>query len=88
MKLNQGASVESLVASGDDLYVGGNFTAKGISNIMVVNTASTALTGGGLNDAVFDMYLDGTTLYTAGNFTNTVTSSTTRIRRRERACLS
>lgn len=70
--LDEKATVHALAVIGGVTYAAGNFTASGFDNIMTIeDDNATSLPGEGLNDAVQDMYADGTTLYLGGNFTNT-----------------
>ncbi|KAI7104063.1 hypothetical protein KC352_g37371, partial [Hortaea werneckii] len=72
MSLKSDAQVNALATVGDTLYVAGNFSGDGISNVMSVSDENaTALPGGGLNDHVQTMFLNGSTLYMGGNFTDT-----------------
>jgi len=75
MKLDGGASVDSVIWNGNLAYVGGNFNGDGISNIFSVgstaNSKPQSLSNGGLNDKVQDMYLSGSMLYVGGRFSNT-----------------
>jgi hypothetical protein len=66
------APVTTLIVDGNTLYVGGNFTGNGFSNVFSVSDGNaTSLPGNGLNSEVMTMYHNGTTLYIGGNFTNT-----------------
>lgn len=70
--LDQDASITALAVVDGTLYAGGNFSSSNFDNVVaVVNGNATSLPGQGLNNAVQDIYQDGTTLYMAGNFTNT-----------------
>ncbi|KAI7648105.1 hypothetical protein KC318_g18162, partial [Hortaea werneckii] len=72
MSLKSDAQVNALATVGDTLYVAGNFSGDGISNVMSVSDENaTALPGGGLNDHVQTMFQNGSTLYMGGNFTDT-----------------
>lgn len=73
--LQSDAVVNAVVASGNTLYVAGNFSANGISNVMSVGTNATALPNGGLNSEVQGVYANGSMLYMGGNFTNTADNS-------------
>ncbi|KAF2766928.1 hypothetical protein EJ03DRAFT_344878 [Teratosphaeria nubilosa] len=75
--LSTGATINAIAQSGDALYVAGNFSGDGISNVMEVGTDATALANGGLNANVAVIYANGSTLYFAGNFTNTADQSVT-----------
>ena len=66
-------NVESLVVSGTNLYVGGEFTSAGgvpANNIAVWNGASWSTVDGGVNGSVGAMLLNGTNLYVGGGFTD------------------
>ncbi|KAH6637964.1 cortical protein marker for cell polarity-domain-containing protein [Boeremia exigua] len=69
------ASVVSVVAGDDNLYVGGNFASSdGRNNIFSIGRNAqgpTALNGNGLDDQVNVMFHKDNTLYVGGNFTNT-----------------
>lgn len=69
------ASVTSLASNGQDLYIGGNFSADdGRNNIFVVRQGAespTALPGKGLNSQVMTLFHNDSTIYVGGNFTNT-----------------
>jgi hypothetical protein len=68
------AVVTTLASQGNRLYIGGNFSTSGFSNIFAIDkdaTEPTGLTGGGLNSQVLTTYANGSTLYVGGNFTNT-----------------
>ncbi|KAK5124190.1 hypothetical protein LTR85_001893 [Meristemomyces frigidus] len=73
--LQSDALINAVVSSGDTLYVAGNFSANGISNVMSVGTNATALPNGGLNSEVQGVYANGSMLYMGGNFTNTADNS-------------
>ncbi|KAK5131423.1 hypothetical protein LTR08_000959 [Meristemomyces frigidus] len=75
--LQSGAVVNAVVSSGNTLFVAGNFSGKGISNVMSVGTNATALPNGGLNSEVQGVYANGSMLYMGGNFTNTADNSVT-----------
>jgi hypothetical protein len=76
--LPTGSGVNALATSGDITFVGGNFTTTTFNNIFSVNnSASTPLTGSGLNGEVMTMFLNGTNLYVGGEFTNTSTGGNT-----------
>ena len=70
------ATITSLSADSQRLYVGGNFSADdGRNNIFYVpkdGTSPTALPGHGLNNQVMTLYQNDSMLYVGGNFTNTV----------------
>lgn len=73
------APVMSLATSGDELYVGGNFSSSdGRNNIFSIRKDSTdasALPGNGLNNQVMTIFTNDSTVYVGGNFTNTVDNS-------------
>jgi len=81
MALDGGAMVNTLAVYGQNLYVGGNFTASidatnNINNIFSVGTGNaTSLPNEGLNNAVETIYQNGSLLYVGGNFTSTGDSS-------------
>ena len=77
MNLGSGALVNSVVIQNSTTYVGGNFSTKDFSNIFAISSGnSTSLPGGGLNAEVLTMYLNGTSLFVGGNFTNTSNTNT------------
>jgi hypothetical protein len=64
--------VSSIIASGNDLYVGGRFTSVGtllVNNIARWDGTAWQRVGGGLNRQVYAMTLDGANLYAGGAFT-------------------
>ncbi|ORY01991.1 cortical protein marker for cell polarity-domain-containing protein [Clohesyomyces aquaticus] len=68
------AIVSSVVSNGDSLFVAGNFSGNGFNNILTVGKDAknaSALPGDGLNGEVLTMFLNGSTIYMGGNFTNT-----------------
>lgn len=70
--LKTGSGVNSLTVSGNDTFVGGNFSTDTSKNIFAVDSTGTkALSGGGLNGEVTALFLNGTQLYVAGQFSNT-----------------
>lgn len=73
--LQSGALVNVIVPYEDQIYVAGNFSGQGISNVMLVGKNATALPNGGLNADVQCMYQNGTMLYMGGNFTDTADDS-------------
>jgi len=73
--LHSDAQVNAIVSSGSTLYVAGNFSANGISNVMSIGSNATALPNGGLNSEVQTVYANGSILYMGGNFTNTADNS-------------
>ncbi|KAK5113101.1 hypothetical protein LTR62_003680 [Meristemomyces frigidus] len=73
--LASGASVNAVQTVGSTLYVAGNFSGTGISNVMSVGDNATALAHGGLNAAVEALYQNGSMLYFGGNFSNTADNS-------------
>jgi len=70
-KLRDHARIHAVATIDNDIYVAGNFSGNGISNIMKVDDNVTALPDGGLNSEVQCMFQNGSTLYMGGNFTNT-----------------
>jgi hypothetical protein len=77
VSLQGGADVRVLATVNDTTYVAGNFSSTTYDNIFAVTkTGPAALAGGGLNSHVTTMFLNGTTLYVGGNFTDTSKSST------------
>ncbi|GIZ43032.1 hypothetical protein CKM354_000627600 [Cercospora kikuchii] len=71
------ASFASVIRYNDNLYAAGNFSSDGISNIMSIGSdGAAALPRGGLNGEVFNMMLNGSTLYIGGIFTNTAQDQT------------
>lgn len=77
MQLNSGAQIRSLAVANNATYVGGTFSSNSTSNIMVIaNGDATSLPGGGLDQPVQAIYLNGSYLYVAGNFTNTRDNTT------------
>lgn len=76
MDLDSDAVVNSLAVYDTTTFVAGNFSATGLNNIFsIVGGTTTALAGNGLNAEVLTMYLNGSTLYVGGNFTNTAEST-------------
>ncbi|KAL1860580.1 hypothetical protein VTK73DRAFT_7269 [Phialemonium thermophilum] len=72
-----GSAVNTLASSGDTTFIGGNFTSNGAKNVVAVRgkDGSTKSLDGGLNGEVLAMYLNGTNLFVAGQFTNTMDRS-------------
>jgi hypothetical protein len=73
-------AIVSTVAATDDktIYVGGNFSGKGFSNIFSIKDGAnnvTALKGNGLNSHVYTSYQNGSIIYVGGNFNNTQDNS-------------
>ncbi|KAF2266040.1 hypothetical protein CC78DRAFT_542762 [Lojkania enalia] len=67
-----GAIITSLANDSERLFVGGNFSGDGFSNIFAINaTNPVSLPGEGLDNQVMTFYENGTTLYIGGNFTQT-----------------
>jgi hypothetical protein len=76
MSISAGTGVTSLATSGDTTFIGGDISSGNFSNIFSVTGAGAApLAGGSLNGAVSTLYLQGSSLYVGGNFTNTNTTS-------------
>ncbi|KAF4634869.1 hypothetical protein G7Y89_g3219 [Cudoniella acicularis] len=74
MSLGTGVSVQTLATSGNTTFVGGNFSTTIFQNILqITDSGATPLSGGSLNGQVTTMFLNGTTLYVGGTFTNTTT---------------
>ena len=73
--LDSAAVVNSVLSVGDNIYVAGSFSGSSMNNVMSVAGSAKSLGHGGLNADVNDMYLDGSTLYMGGNFTNTEDNS-------------
>ncbi|HMS42296.1 MAG TPA: kelch repeat-containing protein, partial [Pyrinomonadaceae bacterium] len=82
--------VFALAVSGDNLYVGGQFsqTANGavtnLNNIAVYNLTTNTwspLPGNGLNNWVYDLAVSGNTLFVGGIFTRTFNSSVLNLNR-------
>ncbi|KAH8700797.1 putative cellular morphogenesis protein [Talaromyces proteolyticus] len=71
--LDDTATINSLVQSGDTTYAAGNFSTGSMRNIISFTTSgnATALDGNGLNSHVQSLLLANETLYVGGNFTNT-----------------
>jgi hypothetical protein len=70
-KLRDRALVHAVATVDGDVFVAGNFSGSGISNVMKVGNNATALPGGGLNSEVRCMFHNGSMLYMGGNFSNT-----------------
>lgn len=78
VSIGTGGGVNALTSSSTLTYVGGNFSTSTYDNIFSINsTASSALTGGGLNGPVMALFLNGTILYVGGNFSSTSKTTTT-----------
>lgn len=78
-QMNEDAIVTSLKQMGDATFVGGRFGGQhaALNNIYLIENGNTsALSNGGLNDAVNTMYGDATTLYVGGNFSSTFDNAT------------
>ncbi|KAJ6446172.1 cellular morphogenesis protein [Purpureocillium lavendulum] len=71
-EFNHNAGVKSLVASGDTIFVGGNFTSEKETNIVAIGGSKQDVQSlnGGLNGLVRDMYLEDGKVYVGGDFTN------------------
>ena len=80
--LDTDATITSLAVVGKTTFVGGNFSTSNISNIFAIPDGGnmTALTGRGLNNAVTHFFPFGNLLFVAGNFTDTVSTSTAGIK--------
>jgi hypothetical protein len=75
-------AIVSTITVTDDktIYVGGNFSGKGFSNIFSIKdgaTNATSLKGNGLNSHVYTSYQNGSIIYVGGNFNNTQDNSAT-----------
>ncbi|KAH8815057.1 cortical protein marker for cell polarity-domain-containing protein [Xylogone sp. PMI_703] len=78
ISMENGSGVNVLASSDNDTFVGGNFTTSTSSNIFAVNASGTkALSGGGLNGEVTALFLNSSTLYVGGQFSNTKAGGTT-----------
>lgn len=77
MTLDSDAIINEVVVYQDTVYVAGNFSADGKSNVFAITDGTTAsLPGGGLNAEVQTIYQNGSLLYMGGNFTNTAANDT------------
>ncbi|KAL1303640.1 hypothetical protein AAFC00_006998 [Neodothiora populina] len=78
MNLDFGAVVKDIALDDGALYVVGNFSATGESNVLSVTDGNnaTSLPGNGLNSEILVMYQNGSMLYMGGNFTNTADNDT------------
>lgn len=67
------SAVNTLVTSGDTVFVGGNFTSPSVQHVVALNTkdSTNKTVSGGLNGEVESMLLEGTTLYVGGSFNST-----------------
>ncbi|KAI9838431.1 MAG: hypothetical protein M1837_002486 [Sclerophora amabilis] len=75
--LDSDALITKVVIDDGVRYVGGNFSTDDFDNVFAIRgDSSSALPGGGLNAAVFDMLLSDGLLYVGGNFTDTSKSQT------------
>ncbi|KAF2207647.1 hypothetical protein CERZMDRAFT_88315 [Cercospora zeae-maydis SCOH1-5] len=76
--LNARASFASVIQHNDKLlYAAGNFSGDGISNIVSIGgDGATSLPRGGLNGEVLEMFLNESTIYVGGAFTNTAQDQT------------
>lgn len=69
------SSVHALAVAGDDVYVGGAFTAVNVGNPLAVNHiarwdgGSWFSVGNGVNDEVISLVTDGDVVYAGGDFT-------------------
>ncbi|TVY71479.1 Polarized growth protein rax2, partial [Lachnellula suecica] len=72
--LGANSGVNALETSGSTTYVGGNFSTSTYKNILAIgDSGAEELSGGSLNGEVITMFLNGTSLYAGGKFTNTST---------------
>lgn len=77
MKLDTGAVINELGVYEDTVFVAGNFSKDGISNVFSISDgAAKSLPGSGLNSEVITMYQNGSMFYMGGNFTNTAENDT------------
>lgn len=68
--------VQTLLTSGDITFIGGNFTSDDHENIVAINGDDKVQhLDGGLNGQVLDMYVNGSKLYVAGDFNNTLNNA-------------
>ena len=69
-----GSAVKSLATSGDVTYIAGNFTSDKVRNIVAMNSqdATSQSLDGGLNGEVDSVFLNGTSLFVGGSFSNTL----------------
>lgn len=67
------SAVNTLATSGDDVFVGGNFTSSSVQHVVALNIkdSKSKTLDGGLNGEVESMILDGTILYVGGSFNST-----------------
>ena len=73
--LSSGAIINAVANYMNEIYVGGNFSGTGISNVMSVGTNASALPNQGLNASVNTLFVSGSTMYLGGNFTSTADGS-------------
>ncbi|KAF2403827.1 cellular morphogenesis protein [Trichodelitschia bisporula] len=76
MSLNAGATVNSIAVQGKTLYVAGNLSSTGLSNVFSITDAARSLSEGGLNGEVKAMFQNGSALFMGGSFTGTLTGKT------------
>ncbi|KZF25874.1 hypothetical protein L228DRAFT_215896 [Xylona heveae TC161] len=77
MDLDSNASITSLSASQDTIYVAGNFSNSNFDNVFAISQGNaTSLPHGGLNGQVLTTYLTGNSLYVGGVFNNTSKANT------------
>ncbi|PFH60787.1 hypothetical protein XA68_10352 [Ophiocordyceps unilateralis] len=71
------SGVSSLAASGDIVYVGGDFRSDGRANVVAIGGTNNDVQSldGGLNGRVLDMHLEDTKLYVGGDFTDKQTAT-------------
>ncbi|KAK3366910.1 cortical protein marker for cell polarity-domain-containing protein [Lasiosphaeria ovina] len=73
-----GSAVTSLATSGDTTFVAGNFTSSTVRNIVAMNgnDATVQSLDGGLNGEVESMFVNATSLFVGGRFSNTLDNTT------------
>ncbi|CAL3968708.1 unnamed protein product [Diplocarpon coronariae] len=77
MSFSDGAGVNALQSSESTTFVGGNFSTDTYDNIFAVSSSgASALAETGLNGEVNALFLNGTTLYVGGMFTETSSGGT------------
>ncbi|CAG8974424.1 hypothetical protein HYALB_00004120 [Hymenoscyphus albidus] len=72
ISIGVGSGVNTLATSDTTTFVGGNFSTDAFQNILAItDSGATALAGGSLNGEVLTAFVNGSSLYVGGNFTNT-----------------